>query len=260
VTRGPKFGGSSSSFVKLVAHHTAFLLCATVVSFALCGCVGLRLKKVELAQLEVERATVKSTAETLINIPPISYAVISGETTNQFLSRLDGYKIALDHPKGAIATIDSARINFKDGMAQALVEAEATDRNHLVRVKLRVAAGITVAAADGAVHLRFVPLEILPLVKVSIFRWHELWFVASLLRIKANDYTQSMPDVIIPIKTMTPLDVDAPTEVELSIGQAGSLPARVVFPDRHLLYVLSVEDAVILHDGIHVFLALDRTN
>jgi hypothetical protein len=232
----------------------------SAASLTLSGCVGIRLKNVEISQLKEERLAVKSTAETLDAMAPLSYAIISNDTMNQFLTQLDGYKIALDSPKGAVATIDKIRIDFRDGIAAAQIEAEATDRNELLRIKLRVMADIEVSAADSEVHLKFLPLEILPIVKVSIFRWRELWFVAALLRIKASGYAQSMPDVVIPIKSTTNLDLVAPGALNLSLGSAANLPASVTFPDAHLTYSLAVRHAVVLHDGIHVFLALDRSN
>lgn len=230
------------------------VLFVVVIALALSGCIGVRLKKAEITQLEEQLAAVERNTSSIQALPETSHAVVSADTVNQFLSQLDGYTIVLRRPRGATVTIRRARISFEDGEAEAVIEAKAATKHDLISLKLRVVSYVLVSAAGSAIHLRFIPLEVLPGVKVSIFRWHELVFVAALLTAKANDYASSMPDVVIPVKDVVPVKIDAPTETQLSLGSA-QLDAQEVFPYRYLEYQLTLTNAVVLHDGIHLFIS-----
>lgn len=240
------------------------IVCA--VSLATTGCLARRLKRLEIKQLQNELENIKVANEYLGTQPRLetnygASAFISGAAINEFLKGLDNYDIPLDKPRGALVTVQSVRLEFKDGAPTLMVSAKAVDRTKTLEIRLRVRADIYFIAdpANEQLLVKFDVREILPDIRLSIFRWREFWFAYAIIRLKTQDYVNSLPLIRLHLEPQFAVGVPASRRIDVRTG-GGSITLLINTPSFNLGYKYPALKEVSLKDGIHVFFGLERSN
>jgi hypothetical protein len=230
----------------------------------LSGCIQAKLKRLEIRQLETELAQIEQTAIVLRPQPQLGQQYgarlyIRGDLFNRFLDGLRDYDIPLASPKGAVIKLDGAQIAFQEGSTQAIVNARAVNRKGNIEVKVRMRADLLMSANpdEGKVSVRFALREIVPDVRISIFRLGELWFVGQLLRLEAQKYVDALPATELPLSGNLPIVMDPPTRTRIEIGD-GWMDVDQKLPRFELDYRYRVQSILPLSDGLHFLFALER--
>lgn len=234
----------------------------------LSGCIEARLKRLEIRQLETQAASIQETSAYLSTAPALSrdydaHLHISGQVLNRFLDGLDDYRINLDRPKGASVHIDRTQLEFQDGPPQLVVDASARNRSKTVEVKLRVRADLFLHAdpTKGIMSLRQEIREVVPDVKLSIFRLRQLFFVGQLLRLESQDFLNTLPAAEVPISGGFPIAFTTDPTTELKLGDHGSLVVLQDIPTfpSPLQYQYRLSRVIALSDGLHLLFRIERT-
>jgi len=241
------------------------LVVLLAVTPALTGCIQGRVKALEIRQLNAEIAGIRDARAFLDTSPQLGSAYdahlfVGGGLFNRFLDGLNNYEIPLDKPKGAVMTIERTQLEFKDGAPTAFIIAKARDRKNRIEVRLRLRADLNMVAdpEKGEVNITFAVREIVPEVRLSIFRLRQLFFVAGLLRLEADKYSSSLPASAIPIAGTLPIVMDPAETGEIAMGKTGVLFVRQKLPHFSLLYRYRASRALTLADGVHVLFKLER--
>jgi hypothetical protein len=234
-------------------------------SLLLTGCLGPRLKRLEIRQLETQLAGMQQTEAFLRTNPALgrdyeARLFVSGNLFNRFLDGLSNYTIALQQPRGAHLTIERTQLIFWDGPPQVAITVRATDRSGRVQVNLRMRADLimTVDSSESAIKLKLEIREVIPDVRLSIFRLRQLLFVGQLLRVAAQEYVDSLPVTTIPLQAELPIEFNPEPRTEIVLGDHAILYVNQNLPHFSLHYRYRAQQLMTLADGIHVFFRLER--
>ncbi len=243
----------------------AAVIAALFVSLPLSGCLQPRLKRLEIAQLETQLAGMRDTEAFLRTSPALgrdydARLFVRGDLFNRFLAGLSNYTINLEKPRGARIIIQRTELTFEDGPPQVTIAVRAIDRSGRVEVNLRMRADLimTVDQAQSALKLRFNVREVVPDVRLSIFRLRQLWFVSQLLRLGGQAYADSLPDTTIPLQADLPIAFDPEPRSTIQLGDHAQVLVNQTLPHFSLHYRYRSTRVMTLADGIHVFFALER--
>lgn len=248
-----------------VGRSPALIIMLTIVALMCSGCLTRKLKELEIRQLQTELHAVESAATFLGSTPKLdaeygARAFVGATALNRFLEGLDNYTLPLDKPRGAVATFESARFEFRDGAAAAVIQATATDRKKIVKIKLRLRADIyfTADPQNGKLLVGFEVRQILPDVRLSIFRWREFWFAAALLRLEAQKYVDALPRIELELMPQFAIDLK-PDSVSVSETNGGQGWIKILAntPAIKRGYRYRPLQAIALQDGLHLFFALE---
>jgi hypothetical protein len=242
---------------------TALML---LMSLMLSGCITTRMKRLEIRQLETQLQGMKETETYLRSNPALgseydARLFVRGDVFNKFLAGMDNYKVPLANPRGAVLTVAHTELNFDDGPPSVTIAASAVDRSGKVEVRVRMRADLIMVAdsTKGEIATRFEIKEMVPDVKLSIFRLRELFFVGALLRLKAQSLIDDLPKITIPLNGELPIAFDPSPTSRIEMGHTGTLYVHQDLPHLHLGYHYRAERVMTLADGIHVFFRLERT-
>jgi hypothetical protein len=236
-----------------------------IASATLCGCLSLKLKQLEINQLNSELSQLEGSRTYFATQPKLDQdygaeAFISADSFNRFLTGMDNYSIPIPSPSGATVKVLSTRLSFSDGAPSVEINALGSYPKYALQVKLRVRAELDISAdsANKQLIIGFRVKEILPDIRLSIFRWHEFWFAIAILRLEAQQYVNSLPQVTVPLAPA--FAIDLPQHNTSRSGTCcGYIDIMVSLPDAiHLQYGYRVLKAVTLQDGLHVFFSLER--
>lgn len=243
------------------------ITCSLLVLVAACnlsGCIQARLKRLEIHQLETQLNGTKETEEYLRTEPKLASAYggrlfVRGALFNRFLDGLRDYTMPLDNPRGAALIVERAQLIFQDGPPQAEIAVRAKNRNGSIEVKLRMRADLLMVAdtEKSTIELTFAIREVVPEVRLSIFRLRQLLFVAGLLRLKAQKYADALPATSIPLQVELPIPFNPPDESDMKLGNHATLYVRQRMHAYQRNFRYRVQRVVTLEDGIHVFLSLE---
>lgn len=233
----------------------------------LSGCITVRLKRLEIAQLETQLKGMQDTNSFLRTNPQLgadydARLFLRGDVFNRFLAGLDNYQIPLATPRGAMLTIKHTELQFNDGPPGVMITASAIDHSGKIEVSVRIRADLIMIAdpAKGEIATRFQVREIVPDVRISIFRLRQLLFVGALLRLKAQQLIDALPATTIPLNGDLPIALDPSPTSEIALGSHGTLYVNQKLPKLSLGYHYRAERVLMLADGIHVFFKLDRAS
>ncbi|MER8614934.1 hypothetical protein [Mesorhizobium sp. M0977] len=250
-----------------VGHGWRTAVVLVAMSLLLSGCITARLKQLEIRQLETQLQGMKDTEAYLRTNPTLgsSYDArlfLRGDVFNRFLAGLDNYKVPLPSPRGAVLTVSHTELKFDDGPPQVTINASAVDRSGKIEVRVRIRADLIMVAypEKGEIATRFEIREIVPDVRISIFRLRQLLFVGALLRLKGQELVDALPATTIPLKGDLPIALDPSPNSQIAMGNNGTLYVRQDLPHLSLSYHYRAERVITLADGIHVFFKLDRTS
>jgi hypothetical protein len=237
-----------------------------LVLLPLTGCLGVRLKQLEIRQLQTEAAAISDENAYLNTHPALGQdyegrAFVAADAFNAFLTGLDNYDVALSRPNGAVLRFEQTRLQFEDGLPHAIIQAKAVDKSGQIEVKVRVRADLYVEANHDKdqLQIRFQVREILPDIKLSIFRWRQFWLGMAILTLEANKYVESMPLTVIPLRADLPINVDPPGTNRIDVNNGkGWIDVKQTLPHFQMAYSYRVIRALTLQDGIHVFFTLEQ--
>ncbi len=241
-------------------------LALLLVALPLTGCLGVRLKQLEIRQLHSEAAAISDENAYLLTHPALGKdyegrAFVGANALNTFLTGLDNYDVTLPRPTGAVLRFEQTRLQFDDGIPHAIIQAKAVDKSGQIEVKVRVRADLYVEANHDKdqLQIRFEVREILPDIKLSIFRWRQFWLGMAILTLQTDKYAKSMPLTVIPLRADLPINVDPPNTNRIDINdRKGWIDVNQTLPHFQLAYSYRVIRALTLADGIHVFFTLEQ--
>lgn len=233
---------------------------------SLTGCLSRQLKDLNIRQLESELVAINKTQSYLKSAPTLNRdydgeVFISSRAFNIFLAGIQDYEISLKSPEGAKLVFKQSQLDFRDGFAGLVVDAHARDRSNQVEIALRLGLDLLFAVDQEKSALSIRPLvkEILPDVRLSIFRWSEFWFTVGLwLQLKAQEYLDSLPTTSIPLQHSLELGTDMKEYSKIDT-KVGFITIQQKVRQISVSYKYRIIQAVALQDGIHLFFVLEQS-
>jgi hypothetical protein len=243
---------------------------APLVAIAACllltGCISRDIKNLEISQLQNELTAVQDETRFFETRPTLGNAYggeifLSSDVLNRFLAGMDDYAIPLEKPSGAHIVISQVRMEFSNGYPVLVIAAKALDKSKELEITLNIRADLVIATSTAPSELKvgFAIREIIPDFRFSFLHLCRTWFGISLLRIEAQHYVDSLPQISVPLAGNIPVDVNSPPTTTLTMGGA-SIQANSRFPHFSLSYKYSLIRAVSLKDGLHLYLNVERTS
>jgi hypothetical protein len=236
-----------------------------LASASLSGCLSLKLKQLEINQLNSELSQLETSKAYLDTHPKLDQdygaeVFISASAFNRFLAGMDNYPIPIPEVSGASVKIVSTRLSFTDGAPSVVIDAVGAYPKYALQIKLRIRAELDIAADPNNQQLviGFRVKEVLPDIKLSIFRWHEFWFAMAILKLEAQQYVNSLPQVTVPLAPAFAINLQQ-HNTSRSQTCCGYIDIMVSLPSPiNLQYSYQVLKAITLQDGLHVFFSLKR--
>jgi hypothetical protein len=224
------------------------------------GCVQNKLRALEKRQLETELTNIRQ-ASSFLTAPPqlgVTYsarAFLSSRAMNQFLDGYSGYEIPLKSPRGAKILIENVDFDFRDGTLAVLVDAKATNRSKTLEINLRIRADLVTEIVDGESKLSIRPLvqEIVPDVKVSIFRFRLFWFAQRLLLVPAQKYADALPASEVNVDLDFDVDLPGGERREKLEVEDGTISIKFDTPPLKRQFMYSVSNALYLKEGMYLY-------
>jgi hypothetical protein len=180
-----------------------FLVLALLpLALGLSGCVGARVRALESRELQAQLTSIHSTTTVMQEKPSLgrdfaARVFVSGTALNKVLQGLSNTHFDLKSPKGASIIIDDVKFELSDGSLEIVAKARAVSKGGLLEADVRVRADLEInVQTDGTTsQLAITPMirEIVPTVRVSIFKFRLWWFVERLLFVKAGEYVAGLP-------------------------------------------------------------------
>jgi hypothetical protein len=220
------------------------------------------LKKQELAQLSSELDYLQATKTLLTKTPnpeisgDISIFVSVG-TLNQILAAADNLAVAIPNVSGATLHIASVRTAFSDGLPIVKVVAWAEKPSARLRLDVSISAELEPVSAGGdpsTMQFRVGVREVVPVLHWGIFQLPSFIFVRQLMRVKAQEYADQLPAIVVPLRSDFDLK-QAPASNAVVIATdngAGHLYGTLSLPGYELSGSVIVDTVLFLHDGLHV--------
>lgn len=178
------------------------LLVLLPLVFGLTSCVGPRLRALESRELQAQLTSIESTTTAMQQRPSLgrdfaARVFVSASTLNNVLHGLSGTHFDLKTPKGASIVIENVQFEPNDGSLGITAVAKAVSKGGLLEADVRIRADLEIAIeSDGTTsQLSITPMirEIVPAVRVSIFKFRLWWFVEQLLLVKSEEYVAGLP-------------------------------------------------------------------
>jgi hypothetical protein len=248
------------------ARHWTAIAGIFLVLPEICGCVGPRLRKLEYNDLQSELSGIQQAAEYLRANPKLGtdYAArlhISGKTFNDVLAGFTGASYPMRTPKGATLTIDSVSLEPRDGAMAATVKATVTskDKRFAVSVRMRADLETSVSVTDEGALITVKPVvkELVPTLRVSIFKFRLWWFVERLLFVKAREYTDALPAFSTALNPRLDLDLDAEERTSQIKTSDGTITIKFRSPGISRHYKYTVSRVMYLEEGAYLFMNIE---
>jgi hypothetical protein len=248
--------------------NTSHLVVARTVVIAFCvaalcsGCVSGRLRALEEQQLVAELAEIGKSSTYLSSSPVLgtayaARAFISSRALNEALDGYSEYVIPLKSPSGATVTVKNVDLEFRDGMLGLMVQAEAVNKQGDIRIKLRVRVDliIEVNAASSTLSVRPLVRELVPDIKVSIFRFREFWFAHRLLLIPAQEYVDALPAIQTKVDLDFAVSIPGGERRETIKTPDGTISIKFDTPAIHREFKYAVSQVLHLKEGLYLFVS-----
>jgi hypothetical protein len=229
----------------------------------LCGCnTTLLLKKQQLQYLTSEYDNLQVTNKLLTSNPNpeiLGHAsvFVSIPTLNNVLKAADNLSGKIPSIPGTTFHIDSVRTNFVGGFPEVDVKAWAQKGD--LKLGLTVSAVIepTIPNNDPSkmvfnVHI----LQVVPVAHWTIFTLKIGGFVNQLLHVKLQEYIDLLPAFSVPLRSNLAFANPAGAQSIRATTNDGYVDGVIQVPAFSYEGILSVDRALFLEDGVHVFLSI----
>lgn len=238
----------------------ALVICAQVV---MCGCsTAMLLKRQKLQLLTSEYANLQATDKLLTATPDpetLGHAsvFVSVGTLNNVLKAADNTSGKISSVPGATFHVDSIRTSFADGFPQLDVKAWAQKGDLKLDVTVSAVIEPIIPGNDPSkMVFKIQLLKIVPVAHWTIFTWRIGGFVRELIQAKLQDYLDLLPEFSIPLSSNLAFANPAAQQAVRSNTPNGYVNGVVQIPAFNYQGTLSVDRALFLSDGVHVFLSI----
>jgi len=231
----------------------------------LAGCIGVKLKQMEIEQLKAEVSAVGDASAFLSGQPSLgrsfdAHVAIGASSFNTFLAGLDAYEIPITNSFGVKLLVERVRLEFFDGYPTAAIDAKALSSDGEVSISVRVFADIFISAQPERERLtvRFRVRDVVPQIQWGQLTFRKLFLAGSVMSVAAEKYVDALPLTTLPIKANLDIGLDPKERGRVSLPGQGYINMEQKLPRFQLGYSYRATNVVVLDDGVHVFFDLVR--